>query len=386
MNSLTAILLGFFSSFQISVPSVLAHRRLLLQGVKPAFCGYFGIVCGQLAFLYPILSGKTGFVEYWSSLEPILYPLGILISGYCILSITHRDLQPSLAGVNRSNIPVSDHRYWITNPTALFGVFLESFFLMYLNPTYLFNPSDLFWEVDTLDYPVPLFLFFSGISLLLGFAFIALILRVIQGNGINLLSFRLIKINRAFSIFLIMLCAYSFTSFHWRYFFQLPFDTFLNSESNLIENQQSQKRNKDFTWDIELGSTNVRNRELLYFGKAQSRVLDASSFESKQSEIKNTIFEPEQVSELKRRYNSHPINIISSKIENSITKLQTPFLVRNTTEQIKLAQKLRDQWFNTTYKFRRPVRNSSKIDQILRFARPTIYEGSKEQINIEWVN
>lgn len=89
-------ILGFFNSFFLSLPfsvvSLVAVRRLLIQGIPAGVYSIAGYLAGQLFFLALTLFGVRQILIPWLTLEPLGYLLGLILIFRLIYSMTGETL------------------------------------------------------------------------------------------------------------------------------------------------------------------------------------------------------------------------------------------------------------------------------------------------------
>ena len=91
-------LLGFLNSFFLSLPlsivSIIAIRRLLIQGIPSAVYTISGYLIGQVVFLGCTIFGIRQILIPWLTLEPLSYVVGLIIVFRLIYSMTNEFLKP----------------------------------------------------------------------------------------------------------------------------------------------------------------------------------------------------------------------------------------------------------------------------------------------------
>lgn len=90
-------ILGFFNSLFLSLPlsvvSIVAIRRLLIQGIPAGIYSIGGYLVGQLLFLACTIFGIRQVLIPWLTLEPLSYVLGIILIFRIIYSMTGESLK-----------------------------------------------------------------------------------------------------------------------------------------------------------------------------------------------------------------------------------------------------------------------------------------------------
>lgn len=90
-------ILGFFNSFFLSLPlsvvSLVAIRRLLIQGIPAGIYSIGGYLSGQIGFLACTIFGVRQILIPWLTLEPLSYVLGLVLIFRMIYSMTREPLK-----------------------------------------------------------------------------------------------------------------------------------------------------------------------------------------------------------------------------------------------------------------------------------------------------
>ena len=118
---------GLLSSFQISVPLVICHRRFLFQGKQIGLLSYLATLLGQGLFLLLLTSGSREIILLWYQLEPVLFLVGLGISTRILFCFYCEKAQPQQSPIFvGSSSPAQ-------RATSL-KIFALSFILPILNP------------------------------------------------------------------------------------------------------------------------------------------------------------------------------------------------------------------------------------------------------------
>lgn len=358
---LTGIIqIGLISSFQISVPLLICHRRFLFQGKKIGLLSYFATVLGQSLFFLFLSSGSRQVLSLWYQCEPFLFLIGIAISLRILFSFYNEpDMRPySQFGPNRTTIQI----------------FFLSFILPILNPVGIFfdSTSIINYLLGT-SGPSIIEILFLEISIFLGLIGVGSLLLCLW-NWYLEMKFQpkqyLFRIFNSVVVILgLVLCLSSVLNTSWRLFVIYPIEFLpqsqfgtsfpsFGSSSHKSEKVNSVKSDQDVSEEettLDLLPTkyfnkNRRDREKVRLICQSFPVEKFKRLVLRQGKSIN--FLDEQQVELETKFNTSPLNEIKSRLGAFYLKQTTPAHLNLTVlEELEL-NLLRETWVskNSFYK------------------------------------
>ena len=317
---------AFSFAIPLSVPLFICLRRLLVEGIPAGVVSYLGNSVGQTFFLFLVLAGFRDVIQFWYDWEPVLYLVGLLLTLKVLFTF------------------YSESR--LKRPTLLDSKTLVQFFGIQIlfvisNPVNAINLSGFITNNELLgmDGYLPVYLLGFFISLWgwstlfgLGFYFIRNWLLVVSVKPYSLF---MQPVNRGLVIFSLGLMFTATGKMAWELFTYHPIEKVIQADTFLGTKSQQP----------------LRKFNPLDFGiRSQNRPIPVATHFPLKVLIQRRVWmnkpplTKSQEEQVYFRYNIHIVNRISEWARQFSFANRTPFIEKNTPEQIRRLQQVKNDY------------------------------------------
>ena len=314
---------AFYFAIPVSVPLLICLRRLLVEGIPAGMASYLGNSVGQTFFLFMILGGSREYIQFWYDWEPVLYIIGLLVTLKILFSFY---LESRL------------RRPTALDPKTLFSFLILTFILVICNPVnainltgFVTNNTILSVDEPLLLYLLGFFLSLTGLSILFGFGFY-LIRNWLLVILIKPYSIFMKAVNRGLVIFSLALIFNATGKLAWELFTYYPAEKVLTSEM-FLGTKPAEPLRKFNPLDFGIRS---RNRPISVYSRFPLKVLI-----QRRVWMNKPPLTASQENQVYFRYNIHCVNQFSDWMSKLSFTTRTPFINKNTPEQIRRLQQVK---------------------------------------------
>jgi hypothetical protein len=316
---------AFYFAIPVSVPLLICLRRLLVEGIPAGIASYLGNSVGQTFFLFMILGGSREYIQFWYDWEPVLYIIGLLVTLKILFSFY---LESRLRRPTGSEL----------DPKTLFRFLILTFILVICNPVNAINltgfvTNNTILSVDSflLLYLLGFFISLTGLSILFGFGFY-LIRNWLLVILIKPYSMFMKTVNRGLVIFSLALIFNATGKLAWELFTYYPAEKVLTSEI-FLGTKPAEPLRKFNPLDFGIRS---RNRPISVYSRFPLKVLI-----QRRVWMNKPPLTASQENQVYFRYNIHCVNQFSDWMSKLSFTTRTPFINKNTPEQIRRLQQVK---------------------------------------------
>jgi hypothetical protein len=314
---------AFYFAIPVSVPLLICLRRLLVEGIPAGIASYLGNSVGQTFFIFMILGGSREYIQFWYDWEPVLYIIGLLVTLKILFSFY---LESRL------------RRPTALDQKTLFSFFILTFILVICNPVNAINLTGFVTNNNILSVDEPLllyllgfFLSLTGLSILFGFGFY-LIRNWLLVILIKPYSMFMKAVNRGLVIFSLALIFNATGKLAWELFTYYPAEKVLTSEM-FLGTKPAEPLRKFNPLDFGIRS---RNRPISVYSRFPLKVLI-----QRRVWMNKPPLTASQENQVYFRYNIHCVNQFSDWMSKLSFTTRTPFINKNTPEQIRRLQQVK---------------------------------------------
>jgi|TARA_B110000971_G_C19988862_1_gene490948 hypothetical protein len=321
---------AFFLALPFSPPLLISLRRVLIEDFRSGVASYLGTTFGYTLFLALLLFGFRQLIQFWYDWEPAFFIIGIILSIKLLISFYNES-------VYKDDLPTTLTR---SNP-QLISIALIQVGLVFCNPVNLFHTPQFLISNELLGFTSPfLYLFCFFIS----FLFVSL------GSGIVICFCRdtLTAIpakftRRANQLIVITSLSLIFavtTKKTWHLVFY-PLENVYTGLQNAGSFLPFDFSKIDGLRKFIVFDTNIRERDR---NLSVLRHFPMETLKQRRVWANKEPFTEIQMKDLYFRFHVHSINRLGDLIQKTKVTQRTPFLARNSKEQLEHLIEIQDSY------------------------------------------